>query len=366
MRVLDRYLIRELVVPILLISVTLVFLVLIADVFDNLDSLLKNKTPLGLIFEYYLMLTPFAFTQTIAWATLLGTIYLLVSFNFHNEIVAMKVSGLEITTIIRPVLFLGFLIGIAHFLVSDHIVPQTFRIAHDIREVHIEKKRSQEEGKVYTNVTYYSEGSQLQFYRFFNDGKKQVEDIILLWLDGQSRRTQRKMVAKKGNWEEGKGWTFENVTEYEMDPQGHILGEPRNFVTKSYDDVQTRPEDLRYAASESFYLSTKELKHYIEKLTENGIKPYSEKVEYQYRLAAPWQSLVVMLIAIPLLSPTRTKKVIAVNVLICLGLVFAFHVTGAFALALGKTGRLIPFLSAWLSTFLFSGGAIFFLERANE
>lgn len=366
MRVLDRYLIRELIAPILLTSITLVFLVLIADLFDNLDSLLKNQTPLILIFKYYLMLTPFAFTQTIPWATLLGTIYLLVSFNFHNEIVAMKVSGLEITTIIRPILFLGFLIGITNFLVSDYMVPRTFRMANEIRDVHIDKKRSKEEGKVYSNVTYYSEGNQLQFYRFFNDGKKEVEDVILLWLDKQSRRTQRKMVAKKGTWEEGRGWLFENVTEYEMDRQGRILGEPRNFVTKSYDDVRTRPEDLRYAASESSFLSTKELKHYIEKLTENGIKPYSEKVEYQYRLSAPWQSLVMMLVAIPLLSPTRTKKIIAFNVLICLGLVFAFHVTGAFSLALGKTGRLLPFLSAWLSTFLFSGAAIFFLERANE
>jgi len=366
MRVLDRYLIRELLVPILLTSVTLVFLVLIADLFDNLDALLKNRTPLGLIFKYYLMLTPFAFVQTIPWATLLGTIYLLVSFNFHNEIVAMKVAGLEITTIIRPILFLGFLIGIANFLVSDHVVPETFRIAHEIRDVHIEKKRTQEEGKIYSNVTYYSEGNQLQFYRFFNDGKKEVEDVILLWLDEASRRTRRKMVAKKGKWEEGKGWVFENVTEYETDLQGRILGEPRNFVTKSYEDVQTSPEDLRYAASESSFLSTRELKHYIEKLTENGIKPYSEKVEYQYRLAAPWHSLIMMLIAIPLLSPTRTKKIIAFNVLICLGLVFAFHVTGAFSLALGKTGRLFPFLSAWLNTFLFSSGAVFFLERANE
>ncbi len=366
MRVLDRYLIRELFIPIFITSITLVFLVLVADLFDNLDSLLKNHTSLFLIFKYYLMLTPYAFNQTIPWATLLGTIYLFVSFNFHNEIVAMKVAGLEIATIIRPILFLGVLIGIANFLVNDHLVPKTFRAAQEIREVHIEKKRRKEEGRVYTNVTYYSEGNQLQFYRFFNDGKKTVEDVILLWLDPLTRRTQRKMVAKKGVWREGKGWIFENVTEYEMDPQGRILGEPRNSVTKQYDDLQTTPENLRFAASETAFLSTKELKHYIEKLTENGIKPYSEKVEYQYRLAAPWHSLVMMLITIPLLSPTRTKKIIAFNVLICLGLVFAFHVTGAFSLALGKTGRLFPFLSAWLNTILFAAGAIYFLERANE
>ena len=366
MRVLDRYLLRELFIPILICSFTLVFLVLVADLFDNLDALLKNRTPLWFIFRYYLMLAPYAFIQTIPWATLLGTVYLLVSFNFHNEIIAMKVAGLEIVTILRPILFLGFLIGVFSFLVSDHLVPQTFRSAHELREVYIEKKREKDEGKVYQNVTYYSSGNQLQYYRFFNYGKNQVEDAILLWLDPQNRNTRRKMVAKRGAWQEEKGLVFENVTEYEMDPQGRILGEPRNFPSKVYADVQVTPEDLRYAASEAYFLSLRELKRYVKKLQENGIKTYSEKVEQQYRLSSPWHSLVMMLIAVPLLSTTRSKRVIALNVLICLGIVFIFHVTGAMALALGKTGRLPPFLSAWFSTFIFSVGAIFFLERANE
>lgn len=366
MRVLDRYLIRELVIPILLCSVTLVFLVLIADLFDNLDDLLKNQTSLPYVFRYYLMLTPYAFTQTLPWATLLGTLFVLVNFNFHNEIIAMKVAGLEITTIVRPILFLGLLIGILNFLVSDHLVPQTFRIAREMKEFHIRKKHGKEKGKTYSNVTYYGEGSQLHYYRYFDYGTKQVEDVILLWLDPQTRRSQRKMVAKKGTWRKEGGWLFENVTEYEMDPEGHVLGEPRNFAAKTYEDIRVTPEDLRYASSDSIYLSRKELKHYIEKLQENGIKPTSESVEHQYRLASAWHSLVMMLIAIPLLSPTRSKRIIAFNVLICLGIVFVFHVTGAVSLALGKTGRLPPFLAAWLNTFLFSGAAVFFLERANE
>jgi len=312
------------------------------------------------------MLTPFAFIQTLPWATLLGTLFLLVNFNFHNEIVAMKIAGLEITTIVRPILFLGFLIGIVNFLVSDQLVPQTFRTALELRELHIEKKRKKDDGQTYSNVTYYGEGNQLHYYRYFDNGKKQVEDAILLWLDPETRRSRRKMVAKKGAWQKEGGWLFENATEYEMDREGHVLGEPRNFVSKVYEDIRVTPEDLRYASTESVYLSRKELRHYIEKLEENGIKATPESVEHQYRLASAWHSLVMMLIAIPLLSPTRSKRVIAFNVLICLGIVFVFHVAGAVSLALGKTGRLPPFLAAWLNTFLFSAGAIYFLERANE
>lgn len=367
MRVLDRYLIRELLIPVFICTVTLVFLVLIADLFDNLDSLLKNRTPLWFIFRYYLMLTPFTLTQILPWATLLATVFLLVSLNFHNEIIAMKAAGLEAITIIRPLIFLGFLIGIFSYFVADYLVPKTFRSALEIREVYIEKKREKSQGKVYSNVTYYSGGNQLHYYRSFNYGKKQVDDAIVLWLDPTTRRIRRKMVAKKGTWQNAEeGWVFENVTEYEMDLQGRILGEPRNFPRRSYGDMHLTPEDLRYASGESTLLSAQELKRYIQKLQENGIQPYNEKVEYQYRLAAPWHSLILMLIAIPLLSPTRSKRIIALNVLICLCLVFSFHVSGAIAIALGKAGKSPPFVSAWLNSFLFSAGAIFFLERANE
>jgi lipopolysaccharide export LptBFGC system permease protein LptF len=53
------------------------------------------------------------------------------------------------------------------------------------------------------------------------------------------------------------------------------------------------------------------------------------------------------------------------NVLICAGMVFAFHVSDAVLLALGKAGRLLPFLSAWGGNIIFATFAFFRLEKAN-
>ncbi|HTL48515.1 MAG TPA: LptF/LptG family permease, partial [Verrucomicrobiae bacterium] len=133
MKVLDRYLIRELLMPIIATALTLVFLVLIADLFDNLDDLLTNKTPILTIVKYYCTMAPYAFSQTIAWATWMGTLFLLVNFGLNNETIAMKAAGLKMSTIIRPVLFVGFLIGILVFLVNDRVVPVTYGIANQLR-----------------------------------------------------------------------------------------------------------------------------------------------------------------------------------------------------------------------------------------
>ncbi|MDP3919762.1 MAG: LptF/LptG family permease [Candidatus Omnitrophota bacterium] len=365
MKVIDRYLVRELLMPIVCSSATLVFMILIADLFDNLDEILRNRISIGIILKYYFSLIPYAYCETIPWATWLGTLFLLVNFGLHNEIIAMKVAGLRITTIIKPIVFVGFLIGIFTFLIGDRLVPVSYRMATDLREVYIEQKKERKEEKSFQNVTYYSGGNQLFYFRTFYATRKVVEDAIILWMDKPDQTTFQKTIAERGKWS-GTAWEFEGVTEYKVDSQGRILGEPRYMTKKVYPQITMTPRELLNASSDSAFLSYRELKHSIAKLKENGVLVYSEKVDLQYKLASPWQGLVMMLIAVPLLAPTRNRKAIAGTVLLCVGLVFSYHVMGAVGLALGKAGKLIPFAGAWLGNIVFSVGALLNLDRGNR
>jgi len=139
MTLLDRYLTRQLLYPIFFCVISLVFLVFMADIFDNLDQMIKNKTPVLLILKYYLALVPETYIATISWASLLGCVYVLTSFNYHNELTAMKIAGLEITSIIRPLIFIGFALGVLSFIINDQVVPRTSQIANVILMEHIEK-----------------------------------------------------------------------------------------------------------------------------------------------------------------------------------------------------------------------------------
>ncbi len=364
MKVLDRYILRELFLPIFYCSLTLVFLILIADLFDNLDELLRHETPFPIFARYYLSLIPYAFTQTIPWATWLGTLFLLVNFGFHNELVAMKVAGLKIITIIRPILFLGFLIGLGTFIISDRVVPPTFRSANELREVYIEKKKEIREEKSIQNVTYRSTDNHIYYMRSLLPEEMKAEDIVILWLDRKDRKTRQKIAAERGQWH-GTTWKFFDVTEHKLDSRGRIFGEPRTYPEKTYPELTVSPFDLASTSQDSIYLTYKEMKRSMEKLKETGVNVYSEEVDLHYRLASPWQSFVMMLIAIPLLARTKTRKGIATSMLICIGLVFAYHVFGAIAIALGKSGKLFPFFSAWAGNIFFTVGSLVTLERAN-
>ena len=364
MKVLDRYLVRELIFPILFCSLTLILLILVADLFDNLDELLRNKTPILIILRYYLCLIPISFTQTIAWAVWLGTIFLLVHMGLHNELMAMKAAGIKILTIVRPMIFLGLLMGIIAFLVADRVVPKTFRTASELLEIYIEKKKGAEDRKIYKSVTYYPGGNTIYYFGKFSPRPKTVEGAVIIWLDPVTQHTAQKVFAQKGAWV-GDKWVFEGIQEYQGDVQGDILGKPQIFARKSYTDITITPRDLTNTASDSVFLSYHELKYTIHKLKENGISVYKEEVDLYNRMAAPWKGLVMMLLAIPFLGTVRNRKAIAMSVLMCLLMVFAFHVSDAVLLAIGKSGRLFPFLSAWGGNILFATFAFFRLEKAN-
>ncbi|MBI4358840.1 MAG: LptF/LptG family permease [Candidatus Omnitrophica bacterium] len=364
MKILDRYLAKQLLFPIFFCCVTLILLVFVADIFDYLDAMIRNKTAFHHILLYYLVLTPQTFISIIPWACLLATIYVLSTFNYHNELIAMKVAGLEITSMIRPIIFVGFVVGVISFLVSDQIVPNTSRKAEQLLNEWIEKKQTDEKRGVFANVTYYGGKNRLYYGRVFHAKEERFEDFIVLWLDAK-RNVKKKTVAREAKWM-GSHWELRQATDYALEQKGDMLGEPTFQAVIVYPEINETPNDFLKAVNEGIAISYRDLKEYIAKLRENGIKADAELVTLHQKLAFPWQSLVVMFLTVPFLAKTTRRRMIALNVLTCLAFVFLFHITGAILLALGKAGKLFPILSTWSPNFMFGFGTFFFLDRANE
>ena len=220
-------------------------------------------------------------------------------------------------------------------------MPPTFSRAQVIREQKIKVKTGSRKNKVFSDVTCYGKNSVVYYINSFVVNKQKLNDIILLFLDKRGKLTKR-VVAKEAEWK-GSHWEFKEVTDYETNEKGSMLGEPRIYATKVYPEVTETPEDFVNASSEKSLLRYKELKEYIQRKKSNKLKTYSEEVELQNKLSSPWQSLVMMFIAIPLLMRTASLKIIALNVLFCLSLVFCFHVVSAVCRGTGIPDRhMIP------------------------
>jgi len=364
MKILDRYLMKQLLFPILICTFTLIFLVFMADIFDYLDEMVKYKTGIFYILKYYLILVPQTFVDIIPWASLLGTIYVLTTFNYRNELTAMKVAGLEITSIIRPIIFIGFFIGIITFLIGDQIVPKTSVKAEQILKERIEKKKTKDKREVFENVTYYGGNNRLYYARKFFAKEARMEDFIILWLDGK-KNVKKKTVAREAKWT-GTEWVLTHATDYSMQRKGEMLGDPVFQETTVYPEFDETPDEFSNAVNENLSISYRDLKDYITKLKENGIKVSTEIVTLHQKLSIPWQSMVVMFLTVPFLAKSTTRRLIAFNILLCIAFVFLYHVTSAVMFAMGKAGKIFPLLSVWTPNFIFGFTTFFFLERANQ
>ena len=188
--------------------------------------------------------------------------------------------------------------------------------------------------------------------------------MILFWFASDEQKTRRRVAAASGKWN-GRFWELQGVTEYVMDIKGRVIGDPRIYASKNYPELKVPPKDLAHASLDSVFLTYRQMKMAMKRLKESGVHVDAEAVELHRRLSSPWQSLVMMFFVIPFLGRTRSRKGIALSMLICVGLAFGYHVLDALGLALGKSGVIIPFASAWLSNILFSVFGLLFLDKAN-
>lgn len=365
MKVLDRYLTRELFFPIFIISIALVFLFLVADLFDNLDSLLSNKVPVQAMLQYYLNLIPYSYIQIACWATWIGTVYLLIQLGMHNEMTAMKAAGLPIKTIVKPILFLGFLIGVFVFMVNEWVVPSSYSKSHELMDVYIKKSSSLKDLRIYKNLTYNNGDRLLIYFRKFSAKKNIAVDVVMLKWDESQLNTYQKTMAKKAHFN-GRSWDFYNVTYYQTDTQGKILGKPERVAKVEHPEITVHPEDLIQEAKDPIKMSIFDLQQMVKKMRSKGIEASDETVQFYQRLALPWQSFLMIFLTLPILGTVRSRKALAGMVLKCLAIIFAYHVLGAVFAALGKSGKILPILGAWAHHIIFFTCMLFQLDRANH
>ena len=135
MRILDKYLIKNFIAPFIYCLFTFTLLFVIVDLFNHLDEILRQRVPVVMLLKYFLYLTPTIFLQATPLSALLTTIYLLGTLNRHNEIVAMKASGINLIRIIFPIILLAIFFALSMELVNEKISPQALA-----KSMHIKNK----------------------------------------------------------------------------------------------------------------------------------------------------------------------------------------------------------------------------------
>jgi lipopolysaccharide export system permease protein len=361
MRILDRYLVNRFALSLLYCLCLFSVLFIVIDIFNNLDEFLKSGVHLKIILTYYLYSVPVILVQIVPMAVLVSTLYVLGSLSRHNEITAMRASGVSSFHILAPYLFIGAVISFTIFLVSERVVPLTSVTSTSIMEGLIEKGKKTMEERSIQNATLFTKGNRMVYAREYELATDTLYDIVL-FEDDPHRLMHTKVAAKKGVYKDGR-WRFYETIEYHMDRRGELEGEPR-FSDSMTIALEAKPEDFLRESLQIEYMNTQQLDEYIRHLRSVSRKLVQKmRVDFHYKIAFPFVSFIVMLIGAPLAMRSErggTLKGIGTS----LGVVMLYYGINSIALALGKGGALPPVFSAWFSNLFFASVGLYLIRKS--
>src|SRR6185503_6377373 len=107
MRLLDRYLLRELLIPFAYIMAGFTIFIISFDLLGELSDFQKLRLHAGDVAEYYLVKTPELLVMVLPIAFLLSMLYALTNHARYNEITAMRAAGVSLARLSLPYVGVG-------------------------------------------------------------------------------------------------------------------------------------------------------------------------------------------------------------------------------------------------------------------
>jgi lipopolysaccharide export system permease protein len=373
MRLLDRYLFRELFAPLAYCLGGFLIFWISFDAFNNLSDFQDEKLRLHDILEYYAAMTPEFLVTILPVVVLLALLYTLTNHARHNEITAMRAAGMSLWRVCTPCLTVGLVASVALFLLNEWCVPRGAAWAERIKGRHV-----QQPGDAGTPNEFHNFG-------FINARDHRT------WFIVEYRLNTAEMIKPQVNWTLPDGsshrlyadrairtngvWTFFNASAYAQADAGAPLLPSFQTNVLAMPGFTERPAEIEDEIKISSYQGLRNSRRadiplaiIIHHLRLNPNLPRTEAswllTKLHGRLAAPWTCLVVVLIAIPFGAASGRRNLfvgVAGSIFIC----FAYFIIQQVTLALGSAGHLPGWLAAWLPNLIFGTAGLVLTARVR-
>ncbi|MEM9407789.1 MAG: LPS export ABC transporter permease LptF [Acidobacteriota bacterium] len=122
-RLLDRYVLREIVPPFLLGLTVFTFILLMNVLFDAAELIIRRDVPGGLVGQLLLLSLPHIIVVTIPMAFLFAILIAVGRLSADSELVAMRASGISLFKLYRPIMFLAVSLAVLNSYLMLYVMP---------------------------------------------------------------------------------------------------------------------------------------------------------------------------------------------------------------------------------------------------
>jgi lipopolysaccharide export system permease protein len=369
LKLLDRYIVREVLSPFLFGVVTFTTLILSIDTMMRATRMLtENHFAVSLVVKYVLASVPVPLAYSFPMSSLLACLMAFGRLSSDTEITAMKAGGISLYRIALPGLLLMFCFSLVDLYLTDRIVPQASYEANSITLRQMGKDDDALVKNFNSMKDVAEDGTDRQIIaREFDVDKGRMKVVTVQFYQQSTDNLVRQMRADYADYSDN-GWVMYNVHTQDFDPEGNVTDDSRSEtlslpLDKSPRELNTRARGRQECTREMLLTKIR-----IEMRTHEGrvtTKVHQYLVEYYTRLAVPFSCVVFALFGIPLgMQPQRSSKSMGLGQSIVF--IFIYYLLLSFSRVLGENGVLPEMIAVWLPNLLFGGVGTVLLNRAGK
>jgi len=357
-RMLDRYVLRQLIPAYFLGVAGFALFFITADAFERIDVFVDNHTAMALILRYYAAGSVYNAILVSPIALLLAIFLVFGQMTRFNEVTAMKTAGLSLYRIFVPVWLFALLISGGCWWVADSVMPHANQ---QKKEIYNEKIRGRppRTGGVRMNLNYLGPEGRIWAVRRFDVRRKELQEAVIQ--DFGDGRLLRRVDARRVAWQDDH-WMFHDGVVRTFSEAGETAAP---FDSTILAELTETPEDLARDEADPSQMAAAELGTFVRRLGQSGRPTAKYETERHLKFAYPLVNLMVALLALPLATRLR-RGGIAIGFALSFLLFVLYVGMVRFGQILGHNGEMPPMLAAWLGNFIFGATGAFLMVRAPK
>ena len=367
MKILDRYIIRQFLVVFLFGLLAFISVFIIIDMMEKLDDFIDAQAPTSIVVQYYIASIPDIVKLMIPVAVLLSALFVTSRLSSQNELAAIKSSGISLYRIMAPFLVVTFIICMGSIYLNGWIVPYANQKKFYIERTHLNRSI---QANVRYNILFQEGRTRIVSISNYDTQAKCARQISIQDFDSTDMTILRRRYdalqmqwiqpnredIQKGNWVLLHGTTrsFLDSTQTLESFDSLKIGK-LSLTPSDIEEKQRTPDEMDYY----------ELRDFIANQQRAGQDVARWLVEYHFKLAFPFASIIMVLFGVPF-AASRPRTGAALGFGIATAATFIYLVFMKASQVFGYNGDLNPLFTAWLANIIFLAAGIANLFRVQK
>ena len=374
MRLLDRYLLREFLVPLGYCLCGFLMFWIASELFSNLHQLQDKHLQAADIAEYYLFRIPEFLPIVLPVSLLLALLYALTNHARYHELTAIRAAGVSLWRLSLPYFAVGLAAGVCLFALDEFCAPRTSELATQVLNRRVQRPVDAQDRDAVKNLDFQNARQARNWHiGVYHRKSTEMSSVLVIWR--LSDGTWRQLIAERARWTNGV-WTFYGVTEIRQSESTNGLPVRVQFNELPEPGFSESPDEIKSAISisERFAhqartkgadLPISDILNYLRLNPEvKGALRSWLFTKFNGRFAGPFTCVVVILIGVPFAAASGRRNVF-VGVAASITIFFVYFLVQQFGLAFGEVGRVPAWLAAWLPNLAFGLVGLWMMSRVR-